>query len=290
MTQLVVRKESGELLFDTSKITHGLLKSGYLAVNRTDGYYVIRGVNVDPDQKSSYNYYTGKYVLHGFTVQSSTCPIVFLMGPGCLVGTSRSGDSITFYYSGASPSTKYYCFDLMRDTAGFGPYLKTWLDSGVCTFNSYMPPLNVVAAITAPGPGPLSSNGLYQAPYVGGVVYQITSSSGAINSNGGAAPNKGCVVDIPIGGGEFAAHLPWTRSLRIIDVGPFGGGVYSYGQVEGAYGRSGGISFMFSATGEGIVGSYTGSAQPPATYTNLPVDRFPTALIIRTDNYPFPFN
>jgi hypothetical protein len=292
MPYLVVNKEDGTLLFDTRNITHGLLKSGYMELNRTDGYYSIRGINVDPDQKSSYNYYTGKYPLHGFTVQSASCPIAFLVGPGSLVGTSRSGDTITFYYVGASTSTKYYCFDLMRDTSSSGPFLKAWLDTGVCTFNSLMIPLNIHAAVTAPGPGETWPNGMYKTAYAGGSLYQIANSSGGLNANGGSAPNRGNVVNVALGSGEeYAAHLPWSRSIRIIESGQYGGGTYAYNGVEGAYGRVGGISFMFSATSEGTITQYTGSPiYSDGMFTNLPIDRFPIALVVRTSNLPFPYS
>lgn len=283
MPSLNVKKENGELLFSSEKITFGLVKSGFMQLNRMDGYYFPKGVNVDPNQKSSYNYVANRYAVHGFTVENASCPIVFIVGRGCLVGTSRNGSTVTFYYNSASTATKFFCFDLMRDTPGLGPYLKTWTDGGVCTFNSLMRPLNVFAAVTAPGPPQPFSDMTYTHAYNGG-RYEVIAPG-----DGNQAPNKGCFFDVEIGGGELAAFLPWSRTARILDgdTSGSGGGTY-YGEVEGAYGRQGGITFMFGATTEGTYSK--GTAIVGNRYSNLPVDRFPNALVIQTSNLPFPYN
>ena len=287
MPELIVRKETGELLFDTSKITYGLVKSGNMVYLRSDGVYIIRGSNVDPEQKSSYNYNAGKYPIHGFTVSNAKSPIVFIVGRGCLVSTARSGDSVTFYYASASTDTKYYCFDLMADDIPGSPYLKTFLNNGVCTFNSLQPPLNIAGAVQAPGPGSVWPNGRYRETYAGGVMtrlsyYSMSQASGA---------NIACIVNIDVGGGECAVFLPWSRTATVIDVEAWSfTQPWSYGVAEGAYGRVGGISFIFAATTEGIFSQYVGAgAYSPASYVNLPTDRYPQALYIRTAGLPFPY-
>lgn len=287
MPRIIVRKESNELLFDTDKITYGLVKSGNMELNRNDGYYTIRGINVDPNEKSSYNYNANKFPVHGFTVNNCFSPIVFIVGRGCLIGSARSGNSVTFYYASATTDTKYYCFDLMRDTSGSGPYIKTFLDTGLCTFNSLMPPLNVAASVQAPGPGPLYNNGYHQSPYPSGTFTRI-STAGSSSSTGA---NLIYTSEVSVGAGEYAAYLPWSRVAGMTDTGAFGNGAtYSYGVVEGAFGGSGKVTFMFGATTEGTFMAFNGSPNyVPAMYINLPIDRFPVALLIRTENLPFPY-
>ena len=228
--------------------------------------------------------------IHGFTVSSAQSPIVFIVGSGCLVGTIRSGSSITFLYCNAGIATKFYCFDLMADNIAGSPFLKTYRDDGVITFNSLQPPLNVVAAIAAPAP-PVANDayGRKLLTYDGGRAQKRRWQAGTTESA------MDCIVDITLGTGiEYAVFLPWARSAGIIETNPYqssSGPVTQYSVSEGAYGRIGGISFMFGAAGgttEAFPGGSTWSI--PVSYTSIPVDRFPVALVIGTAGLPFPYN
>ena len=65
----------------------------------------------------------------------------------------------------------------------------------------------------------------------------------------------------------------------------------AYAVLEGAYGRTGGISFMFGASaGSTISRAMAGGGVPAGiSYGSLPTDRYPTALIIQTAALPIPF-
>lgn len=293
MPQLRVYKESGEILFDTALISYGLIKSGYMAYQQTWQRRTLISSQLDPNNGANWTPVTVTVnpdhktdALHGFTVANATSPIVFIVGPGCLNGTFRSGNDITFYYSNAGTSTKFYCFDLMADNISGSPYLKTWDATGRITFNSLQTPLNVVNTIQAPGPGVLSG-GRYATTYASGYNYSL--NSGPVNEYNW--PRLISRVDIPLGAGfEYAVYLPWSRSVGINDSFPLGGfDSYSqYGGIEGAFGGSGNISFIFGASAgttydDTVPSSNTG-------FFNLPTDRYPVALVIKTANLPFPYN
>jgi hypothetical protein len=283
MPNLAVTKESGEKLFDSEKITFGLVKSGYMAVNRYDGYYALKGINVDPNEKSSYNYLAQRFTVHGFTVADANSPIVFIVGRGCLIGSARAGNTVTFYYANASTSTKYYCFDFMKDTAGSGPYLKTFADTGVCTFNSLMRPLNIIASVTPPPPsGPSTgTGGGWRFPYEGSTVESVY-----VSGPGGTLLTVRATLDVAVGGGEYAAYLPFSRVSAAFETELLN----LMGAVEGAYGGDGTVSFMFGATTEGAVVKGHTSYGVPNKFFNFPMDRYPTALVIKTAGLPFPLN
>lgn len=287
-----VRKETGELLFDTDYICYGLVKSGYMSYQETWGRRTLRSANLDPNNGANWFPVTVTYnpahktdSLYGFTIYNSISPIVFIVGPGCLNGTSISGNALTFHYSNADTSTKFYCFDLMANNIPGSPYLKTWDVNGVMTFNSLQPPLNVVYTIQAPPP-PAPSGGRYWTTYVDGYNYSLNTTAND-QYNWSRLISR---IDIPLGAGiEYAAYLPWSRSVGIFDAYNLGGSPANmqYGGVEGAFGGVGNMSFIFGAS------AGTTNAIPPATFTHffsLPVDRFPVALVIKTNNLPFPFN
>lgn len=297
MSQLRAYKDNGVILFDTNLISYGLIKSGYMSYiqswtrreylqNNQDPNYGVNwspvGVYADPSYTDA---------LYGFTVYNAVAPIVFIVGPGCLNGSITNGTTITFMYSNASTSTKFYCFDLMGDAIAGSPYLKTYNDQGRITFNSLQPPLNIVTAVAAPPPSGTDQFGRYTNTYGGGRVDRQSEL-------GPASPYRRkraiCTFDINFGSAaEYAVCLPWSRSCTFNDLYRFNGfdDFSQYGAQEGAYGRVGGISFMFGAS------AGTTNAKPsvsgyssPFSIQNLPTDRYPTALVILTGNLPFPYN
>lgn len=293
MSSLKVWKDTGVLLFDTDKISYGLLKSGYLILQEAWTRRLLRSSNVDPNDGA--NWIASAVVVAGstssyndniytFTVTNGVSPIVFLTGRGCLSGVTRSGSTFTFYYVNVEPNTKAYCFDLMRDTAG-SPYLKTYTSDGVLSFNSLMTPLNVAMAIQAPPPQGDQSikyppDSTFKAYVNGYYIYQQTSPTNQLT----------CRVDIPISSGtEYAAHLPWSRGCKFLGTDSR---FVEYNGVEGCAGYNGGIQFQFgpsAATPQAFPSYGVGAPRPPPIY-QVPTDRYPTALVIKTSTYPFPFN
>jgi len=300
MANLVVKKEDGSLLFDTAKITYGLVKSGTLSVIETWTRRMFKGGNVDPNWGGNWTESTiGSSVafadvIYGFTVVGVKSPIVFLTGSGCLQGTKISGESMTFLYTNASTNTKFYCFDLMRDTFAGSPYLKTRQADGVMTFNSLQLALNVVSAIQAPAPTGTQAT-LYpipsgSRPYANAVLtVEQRQTAPSYQSNIFTAK-----VTMSIRAGvEYAAYLPWSRGCQIWAYGNNETRVtYRYGGSEGCGGVVGGIQFMFGPAG-GTPEDYpmvvTGTPMPP-NFSQISTTRLPTALVIETANLPFPFN
>lgn len=295
MPQLKVYKSNSELLFDTSLICYGLVKSGSMSYLQTWSRRQLKSDQLDPNNGENWtpvgvtvNVAHKTDSLYGFTVTNAISPIVFITGAGCFNGSARTGNSITYYYSNASSSTKFYCFDLMANNIPGSPYLKTWDDSGVITFNSLQPPLNVIASVQAPIPGSTAPNFGYKTTYSGGYNYSLNTASDQYNL-------ARCIsrVDIPLTTGvEYAVYLPWSRSCGIYDLFDVNSTVL-YGGVEGAFGGVGNMSFIFGASA-GTTHSYPyvgpGGPTYPATFTNIPTDRYPVALVIKTGNLPFPYN
>jgi hypothetical protein len=286
---LKVYKENGQLLFDTEKISYGLLKSGYLTLQVNWPRLSHRSAQLPPNEGSSYAESLITDAIHGFSVTGAMAPIVFINGSGISCGSSRSGDTTTFYYIGASPSTKFYYFDTMRSTLN-GAGLKCYDEDGVLTFNSLQRPLNIVTTIQAPPPPtPTYFNGvaMYTVPFVGATKL----ATRFINSG----PYY-CVarIFIAVGSGEFAVSTTFSRSLGqgIMDGMSSSGSPFpAYGNqqanMDGAYGATGGIYFMSCDAARTTMYYSTGA---PNRYFDIPTDRYPQALVIRTDDLPFPFN
>ena len=247
---------------------------------------MLRGINVDPSAGSSWqdrgipgdNQYS-------FSITGAISPIVFIVGKGVSTGFQLSGNTKTFLYACADANTKYYCFDLMRDDGVGGPGLKTRDVNGNITFNSRQPALNIVRSIQAPPPGPLDGYGRPVVTYQGGrnerIQWQSSSGEAIVHS----------VVDIPLDSDiEYAVFLPWNRGCGIIStyLSNFSGSDL-WGVSEGAYGRTGGISFMFGPPGRQTQQSWTQTSQVNISYNSLPNLR-PNALVIKTSGLPFPFN
>ena len=284
--RLIARLQTGEILYDTTKISYGLVKSGYLSYFENWRQLRKRGINVDPNIGSSWvDQGVPGINQYGFTVDNPRSPIVFLVGKGVVTGVKVSGNSKTYLYAGASEVTKFYCFDLMADDEVNGPGLKSRSDNGILTFNSRQAPLNVIAAVTAPVPGTPNRFGRPVTTYVGGrnerISFQTTGGCASVHS----------VVDVPLPGGyEYAAFLPWSRSCGVVDPYAYntsGGDIY--GVSEGAYGRNGGMSFFFGSPGKTTMDQWFGG-DGEVCYYLMPTDRYPTALVIKTAGLPFPFN
>jgi len=295
MAYLTATKENGQLLFDTTKISYGLVKSGYMTFQQSWSRRILRSAQLDPTQGGNWTPVNEVAQdvgdnLFGFTLANARNPIVFLVGSGTLNGSQRFGNTITFFYSNATSSTKYYCFDLMSDIFPGSPYIKTYTPAGVITFNSLQPPLNVVAQITAPPPDPTTIGGRMIAPYAGGSIQrrQLTVPPDYRYAQ------ADYIYDVPLlAGVEYAAFLPWSRGAGIWDFSAgYQGYSAAYAVLEGAYGRVGGMSFMLGASAGTTLSNATAGGGVPAgaSYTGLPTDRYPTALIILTSNLPMPFN
>jgi len=285
MPKLVVKKEDGTLLFDTNNITYGLVKSGYLAYSSSWTRRTLKSAQLDPNDGANWTASTSvndpaRYdQMWSFTVTNAKSPIVFIVGSGTLNGSVTSGTSITFHYSNASTSTKFYCFDLMADNIAGSPYLKTYNSAGLLTFNSLQTPLNIVGAYTPPAPTAPSGAWGVQNAYNGGVSVSRYAGVDAWTIK------MDCRFDVALTAGvEYAAYLPWSRGCGYNDFqGPT---PCMYAVLEGAYGRVGGISFMFGASGGSTLTQ--GTAPRPVGWYNVPT-LLPTALIITTANLPFPF-
>ena len=303
MTGLIVRKEDGSLLFDTTKISYGLVKSGYMTYQRNWNRWVCTSNACRENPNNGANWTeTGNRgdSAHGFSVSGARNPIVFIVGSGVHAGTTVSGDTMTFLYADATTQTKFYCFDLMRD-GGTGPALRTFNEGGVLTFNSRQHPLNVEYSVTAPVRGervnPADPNPIwFKTVYQGGTNIRFNSYT----SNGiSFLASVRSTVTIPIAGaGEVAAYLPWSRSVgsaHSTTVSIYEGSpVDALGLTEGVYGSSSSVVFTCTV-GRTTVGGLdpyfvpiTGGVNG-AVFRDIPIDRYPTALIIKTAPLPFPF-
>jgi hypothetical protein len=294
MTQLIVKKEDGEILFDTSKITYGLVKSGNLVYTSS---WSRRTLNTWPaDKNNGANWTASNEVvvsdgtwdaMYGFSVSNFKSPLVFIVGPGVLTGTVVSGTTITFVYACSSPSTKFYCFDLMSDNITGHPYLKTFDSSGNITFNSLQPALNIVTTVQAPVPSTLVS-GYRGFAYNGGTNTLLQQWLSTVNGRQ-RYPRGHCTYDYPLSSGvEYAACLPWSRGCGLVLQND--GSTTASGCSEGAFGRVGGISFQMGHTGGTTFDDQLSTSVLGFNWYNVPTDRYPTALVIKTAGLPFPYN
>lgn len=283
MANLTVRKEDGIVLFDTDKISYGLIKSGNLIAAGNWNRYVCVSNACLQNPSFGGNWTTANYgdKIFSFSVAGAKSPIVFITGGGCLAGTKVEGDVKTFYYGGtASVNTKFYCFDLMRE-GGSGPALRTYRNDSTLTFNSRQVPLNIFQAVRAPDRGTefnFNIRGFYNTTYQGGS-----------NSQSGDFVTSSVDISIP-GGGDVATFLPWSRSCNADIRNSF---YYRMALTEGCFGGSGKITFQFAVASETTFGEIQSSSTPADTgrpfFSSIPVDRYPTALVIKTAGLPFPF-
>jgi len=297
MTQLIVTKDTGELLFDTSKICYGLVKSGYFAYISSWSRRTL--ISAQLDKNNGANWTASDEIvtadgswdpMYGFTLANFKSPIVFITGPGCLTGTITSGSNITFIYANTDTSTKYYCFDLMADNIAGSPYLKTYNTSGVITFNSLQVPLNVIGALQPPAPSADVGSGNRGWAYSGGTNRMRQLWLASVNGRQ-RYPRAECIYTYALSAGvEYAAYLPWSRSAGlVIGIDISGSNTSSSGVSEGVYGGVGGVTFQMGSAGGTTFDSQV-VQQNGFTWFNVPIDRYPTALYITTANLPFPFN
>ncbi|PBP54450.1 hypothetical protein CCL10_14520 [Pseudomonas syringae] len=285
---LIFRRPNGSLVFNSDYVAYGLVKSAYLSADETWPRKYLRGSNVDPNDPNSYqDSFRAGDQMFSVTVNDAQSPMCFLTGKGTLQGSYRNGDTMKFFFSGADSNTKVYVFDLMRDTAGSPPFFKTRNASGKITFNSLQTPLNIAYSIQAPQPSATDRYGKYPSPYNGGSWQSIRAQTANFD------PVAHFVVDVSLPAGEYAAYLNFARNCLGVWGSPLTNVNGQYvGMSEGAYGRSGGISFMFGpagATTDITVGS-TSAYTLPGSVDQLPLDRMPTALVVNTAVLPFPFN
>lgn len=290
-------KENGELLWDTNYICYGLLKSGPLSVVDVWPRFVIKSADLNPNEESSWKDEPPRQAITGITVYDSISPIAFLVGDGSRCGEIVSGNARTLLFYGTTPDTKAYVFDLMRDV-GDNSGINCYSDAGVLTFTSGMPPLNVAAFVPAPPlddiiPGTQNQ----QFPNQQYNAFKGGANEDAFSGLGEYSPySKGLGV-VQVFNEEVAAHLTFARS----------GGVV-WGSSSPVAGNTGGISNGPGSTlgaQEGVGGTADGKVRfffipAPVTtrtyYSNkttiwfdIPRDRNPGALVIKTKQYPYPF-
>ncbi|WP_236188116.1 hypothetical protein [Pseudomonas paraglycinae] len=294
MAGLTVYKDNGQMLFDTTKISYGLVKSGYMTFQQSWSRRQLRSAQLNPTEGANWSPVQNVAQdkgdnLFGFTLSNARNPIVFLVGSGTLNGSQRAGNNITFLYSNSTAETRYYCFDLMADNIAGTTFLKIYNDDRTLTFNSLQPPLNVVGQYTAPPPDPRTQAGRYFLLYQGG----RTQRRQLRMAPDYRVPQADCIFDVPLASGvEYAAFLPWSRGSSIMDFNSgYQGDAAAYAVLEGAYGRTGGISFMFGASaGTTDSRAMAGGGVPAGiSYGSVAIDRFPTALIIQTAALPLPY-
>lgn len=281
---LKVFKEDGTILIDTTRITYGLVKSGYLAATTGWNRKQLKSAQLDPNNGANWEDSALVDSMWSISITGAQSPVVFLAGEGLLQGVSVSGTTTTFIFSSASTSTKAYIFDLMANALS-GPGLKCYAEDGTLTFNSLQITLNVVAAVQAPAKGAASANGAAPAgsvvtTYAGGYNVKVANAG----ATAGVPPQVLSKVDISLGAEEFAAYLPYSRTCGVWDQNNNNSAAFSYGMVEGACGYVGGVRFMFGPSGASTVANTTFGT----IYLSVP-DVFPVALVIRTSNLPFPF-
>ncbi|MFV2949245.1 hypothetical protein, partial [Pseudomonas japonica] len=178
---LSYREQDQQLLFDTEFICYGLRKSGYLKFIENWPQKYLRSSQLDPNNGANWSDYADpREPIYGITLGKWSSPIAFLVGDGSPCGEMLIGGEKTLLFVGASASTKAYVFDLMTDE---GPItgLKCFRENPwQLTFNSGMPPLNIIASVEAPAPGAIVSPGW---------DYRYTAYTGGYNSmigtNGG---------------------------------------------------------------------------------------------------------
>ncbi|MCO7515688.1 hypothetical protein NJF44_10805 [Pseudomonas guariconensis] len=284
-------KENGSLLFDTEKITYGLLKSGYMSLVTTWPRLSYKSANLPPNEGSSYDESStpgGMDLIHGFSVTGAIAPIVFINGPGISCGSSRSGNTTTFYYIAASTDTKYYYFDTMRGTLS-GAGLKCYGEDGTLTFNSLQVPLDVDYSYTCPLPPAKNPLGYYDRVFAGGT---LAAKRFASNTNYPAYMT--CTLFVPIASGEFAVSTSFSRSFgqwpfdNFSPSGSFPARSNQQAHMDGCYGGSGGIYWLSCDAARTTM--YWGAVSAYQSYFDIPTDKLPQALVIRTNNLPFPFN
>lgn len=281
---LIVRNQQGEILYDTSKATYGLIKSG--PVEYAGRWSKYNSIFTD--------------LVYSFTVTNAISPIVFVVGTCGQPYQSKEGDNTVFYFAGPVAGLQVYCFDIMRPIFS-GPALKTRDSSANFTFNSLQRPLAVRGVSTPPVPSgpwaPLPSSQVPTDPvsgFSGGSSFlaqeeYIDRGNPSLSVAGFRCYYYDFVAD-PTRTKTFAAYIPWGRGCFSLGNVNTGSSVFYVGSLaEGCGGvGSGLIRHTFWTAPET---SYEGVSNQfrPGIYS-LNVSPRPTSLYIDTAEYPYPFN
>ncbi|MDS9879492.1 hypothetical protein RMI40_32180 [Pseudomonas protegens] len=270
-TALIVRDESGNVLYDTSKSIYGLIKSGPVT-------YHGRWQRLQSSGAWSV-YYDNIYK---FEVEGAISPLVFVTGASNKPFQSKEGNKTVFYFAGQVDGIKVYCFDIMRPIFT-GPALKTRKDDGGFTFNSLQRPLNIIGTSTPPGPVSIADG--MQVPFAGG-------SSGVLISQPTGSTLGGVLwayytVNLDPSR-TYAAHIPWDRGCAFVSQLNSSGTVFRGAVHEGCYGQQGGVVHCLwnspETTYEGVYST------TPKGFMSLLSSRMPSCSYIDTAEYPYPFN
>jgi hypothetical protein len=285
MPSLRLRDVAGNLLIDSAYINYGLLASGYLAYKETWYGKTKPAINSDPNQESSWQETTAySDQIYSFTASGCIAPIVFLAGQGFLEETQVAGNTFTWLFSAASPSTKIFIFDRMR-AGGSGPVLMMRSEANVVTFNSRMVPLNIRGGVASPaiGNSPTSESPIYGVlqPYQGGTTVVDRTNAAVFHALG--------YVDVASGlSEEIAVNITFTRGARFYP----GTAVAAYGPhsvSEYAWGNGTSIRFAFRSVAANYLNNLVSSGVVSNQWVGVPTV-YPTANYIITSNLPIPFS
>lgn len=294
-TGFTAQRDDGTPLFDASLICYGLRESGYLVEKTRWTRYYLKSAQLDPSDASNYAETGAVDPLMGFTVTGAIAPIVFINGQGISAGSSFANGETTFYFAGATSTTKFFYFDTMRNE-GLSTGFKTFKDdaANTLTFNSAMVPLNIIATHLCPPPSS-------ELPGWPGVrTYAI---SGGTNRNrryhrafGSTTAVAACFMEssfFAMASGNLAACATFSRNFATgmqdgtpgIGYSPRRGA--SGAGMDGVYGGAGGIywSTIDATHSPDIINNTYGVTG----YWGVPTDRYPLALVINIDNLPFPY-
>ncbi|MEL7553152.1 hypothetical protein AAGV37_25010 [Pseudomonas protegens] len=270
-TALIVRDESGNVLYDTSKSIYGLIKSGPVE-------YAGTWSRLQPSGAVSVFYDN----IYKFEVEGAISPLVFVTGASNKPFQSKEGSKTVFYFAGEVSGIRVYCFDIMRPIFT-GPALKTRRDDGSFTFNSLQRPLNVIGTSTPPGPAGYP-NGM-QLPFSGGgsgiLIYQPTGS------RLGGVLWAYYTVNLEASK-TYAAHIPWDRGCGFVAQLDPSGTKFRGAVHEGCYGQQGSIVHCMWNSPETTYGSVHSTTA--TGFMSLLADRRPSCSYIDTAEYPYPFN
>lgn len=291
-------KEDGTQMFDAQFISYGLRRSGFMTLINTLPRYRFRSPGLDPNDPGSYAQTAPMDPVYGFSVAGVVAPIVFIEGIGRFAGTSFDNGVTTFMYSLANENTKFFYFDTMRDFV-IGAGLKTFRDTpgNELTFNSAMVPLDIDHSISYPLPGPAYPAGstFYAQPLGPTGLKSWIRPTG----NPSHASCMAIKVNIDLGPYTYAAVSSFGRvwgqgrqdnMSTPIDPGAERGEalVASMSASDGVFGRQGGITIIAA---DAVRTSMNGwNTYGAGVYWDVPIDRIPTALVIRSDVLPFPYS
>lgn len=295
----VAYKEDGSKLFETQYISYGLIRSGYMQYIKSLPTYILRSAQLDPTDESNYRETPDVDPVYGFSVAGAVAPLVFIEGTGKYVGASYDNGVTTFMYMYASANTKFFYFDTMRNFP-IGAGIKTFRDTpgNELSFNSAMVPLDIDHSVFFPPVPPQVHPSLPRFVYV---PFEGGSLSWTRPVEGGSYNAYITVKRFwPLGPYRYAAMPTFSRAfgngrMDSMDI-PMDPNVSQRGtsfiasgaSSDGAYGMEGGIMFL-------AIDAFRRSYIPvnnfgPMSYWDVPRDRLPQVLVIRSDILPFPYS